>query len=347
MFFARLIYYPFFETIFGTTPGKIFTETRVITANGNKPTFINILGRTFARFIPFEPFSFFGKLGWHDGLSNTQVVCETRTGTKARWYFLIFPAIVAIILSIYFGNEFYEDYKYNNFLKKQHEAKVISIKNKLKNLTTYDIIKIKDASEHYSSSDVIYLKIEEIQPDKLIVTEIYKKNDYNDNLLQIERLYNNYKDITIRDTIKISDLEKAIPANYKPSYKNPETSGAYFFKTQKKYIIESIHEFYAPCITNDHTGGYGPGIYINFKNCGWPAKIIAIENIENNITWDEKLPLEVPALEKNCNQFSISASEYKRDSYYKFKLTLQDSLNRKQVLLFEGKNLTNTMTRLE
>ncbi len=69
-------YYVFFEAVFGATPGKMITRTRVVSRDGGKPTLWQIVGRTFARFVPFEPFSFFGSTqdGWHDRWSNTRVV---------------------------------------------------------------------------------------------------------------------------------------------------------------------------------------------------------------------------------------------------------------------------------
>lgn len=69
-------YYIFFEGLFQVTPGKLITRTRVVDLNGNKPTFLQIVGRSFARFVPFEPFSFFGSTadGWHDRWSGTRVV---------------------------------------------------------------------------------------------------------------------------------------------------------------------------------------------------------------------------------------------------------------------------------
>ena len=70
-------YYVVFESAFGWTVGKLITGTRVVRADGDKPNVPQIIGRTFARFIPFEPFSVaFGSSnnGWHDSLSGTRVV---------------------------------------------------------------------------------------------------------------------------------------------------------------------------------------------------------------------------------------------------------------------------------
>ena len=68
-------YYVFFEGVLGATPGKLVTRTRVVALDGGKPSFGQLLGRTFSRFVPFEPFSFLGSTsGWHDRWSKTRVV---------------------------------------------------------------------------------------------------------------------------------------------------------------------------------------------------------------------------------------------------------------------------------
>jgi uncharacterized RDD family membrane protein YckC len=73
-------YYALCEGLFGRTLGKLVTRTWVVDESGGKPTFWQILGRSAARSIPFEPFSFFGSepTGWHDRLSGTRVVRKAR-----------------------------------------------------------------------------------------------------------------------------------------------------------------------------------------------------------------------------------------------------------------------------
>lgn len=66
-----------FEAAFGRTPGKMLTGTMVVNEHGEHPRFGQVVGRTLARFIPFEPFSAFGlprSRPWHDSLSKTRVV---------------------------------------------------------------------------------------------------------------------------------------------------------------------------------------------------------------------------------------------------------------------------------
>lgn len=71
-----LAYYIFFESLFGWTPAKLITRTKVIGKSGTKPNLNEVIGRTLLRLVPFEILSYMGKsaLGWHDRWSGTMVV---------------------------------------------------------------------------------------------------------------------------------------------------------------------------------------------------------------------------------------------------------------------------------
>lgn len=74
---ALFFYYAGMEAIFGMTIAKLVTGTRVVSADGGKAGFGQVLGRTFARMIPFEAVSFLvgdTTTGWHDSLSGTRVI---------------------------------------------------------------------------------------------------------------------------------------------------------------------------------------------------------------------------------------------------------------------------------
>lgn len=70
------LYYLPSEALFGRTLGKLITGTRVVTDSGQTPSFMQILGRTVARLIPLEAFTFLrqSRVGAHDSLSGTRVV---------------------------------------------------------------------------------------------------------------------------------------------------------------------------------------------------------------------------------------------------------------------------------
>jgi len=69
-------YYLVMEGIFARTLGKFACGTRVVGSDGGQPSFGQVLGRTFSRFIPFECFAIFGeqRLMLHDSLAQTRVV---------------------------------------------------------------------------------------------------------------------------------------------------------------------------------------------------------------------------------------------------------------------------------
>ncbi len=75
-FFVFYVLYHFiFEYLFGKTPGKFITKTKVIDVDGNKPDFKTLLVRNFSRLIPFDALSFLlSDRGWHDSISKTHVV---------------------------------------------------------------------------------------------------------------------------------------------------------------------------------------------------------------------------------------------------------------------------------
>ena len=72
-----LVYYVALEWGLAATPGKLLLGLRVVSEGGGRAGFRQIAGRTLARMIPFEPFSFLNDkrpVGWHDSLSRTRVI---------------------------------------------------------------------------------------------------------------------------------------------------------------------------------------------------------------------------------------------------------------------------------
>lgn len=74
----QLLYYLPTEAIFGRSPAKLITGTRVVSKEGSPASLPQVVGRTLARLVPFEAFSFLGAngrpVGWHDSWSGTRVV---------------------------------------------------------------------------------------------------------------------------------------------------------------------------------------------------------------------------------------------------------------------------------
>jgi uncharacterized RDD family membrane protein YckC len=67
-------YYFILESTTGSTLGKMILGYTVIDKYAEKPKIGSLLGRSFARIVPFEAFSCFSDRGWHDTWSGTYVV---------------------------------------------------------------------------------------------------------------------------------------------------------------------------------------------------------------------------------------------------------------------------------
>ncbi|MDO5969256.1 RDD family protein [Flavivirga aquimarina] len=79
-------YYFFMESFANKTLGKYVTKTVVVLHNGDKPSYLDILKRSFCRLIPFDGLSFLGAKGkgWHDALSKTYVVDINKFEAKKK-----------------------------------------------------------------------------------------------------------------------------------------------------------------------------------------------------------------------------------------------------------------------
>lgn len=75
-YILSFVYYVAVEASTGRTLGKLVTGTKVLTWRYGIPTFGQILGRSLARWVPFEPFSALTSSGlmWHDDWSGTITV---------------------------------------------------------------------------------------------------------------------------------------------------------------------------------------------------------------------------------------------------------------------------------
>jgi len=71
---VRFIYYISFESLFGRTPGKYQTQTKVVNRVGEKPTIIQLIKRNLSRYISLPSGISDDERAIHDNLSNTFVI---------------------------------------------------------------------------------------------------------------------------------------------------------------------------------------------------------------------------------------------------------------------------------
>jgi len=81
----NFLYYVPQEAIWGRTIGKLVVRTKIVNEDGSRLTAARAFGRTAARLIPFEAFSFLGgggqPVGIHDGISHSRVVDLRRSSS--------------------------------------------------------------------------------------------------------------------------------------------------------------------------------------------------------------------------------------------------------------------------
>ena len=75
-FILIICYYLATEGLFARSVGKFITGCKVVDEKGGRPSFMQIVGRTFSRLIPFDALSFLGGngRGMHDSIPRTYVV---------------------------------------------------------------------------------------------------------------------------------------------------------------------------------------------------------------------------------------------------------------------------------
>ncbi|MGN6647342.1 MAG: RDD family protein [Cytophaga sp.] len=74
-FICALMYYVFYETLFGFTPAKILTGSKVITIKGERISFSQGVLRTLSRRVPFASLAFLlGEYCPHDYWTDTRVI---------------------------------------------------------------------------------------------------------------------------------------------------------------------------------------------------------------------------------------------------------------------------------
>lgn len=74
---ATFVFYFIFEVFFSKTPGKWFTQTKVVNKEGRKASLLEILIRSLSRIIVLDPFFIpFLNKPLHDYLSKTELIQE-------------------------------------------------------------------------------------------------------------------------------------------------------------------------------------------------------------------------------------------------------------------------------
>ncbi len=341
----RCIYYTFFESVLGATPGKFLTETRVIEANSDRrSSFGTIVGRTLARFIPFEPFSFLFGGNWHDAASGTRVVREKRTGVRARRYLWIPLVYIVSILFVVQGKNFYEKYQSYRENKKTFLRNVQTTETELNRWSNDLLIKMSELTYTSNSGD-LYLKIESEKDTVVEATLVWVEKYNNYSTYQLEHYYEAEKEWLTRKTFSKKMLQKAVPQEYNAARSK---NGIDLFNNGRSFVIDEVDRLYAPNLKDRGTGSLGDrNIFIEIYNSGWPGTITEINNRENDIEWQNELPQYIPSARNSWRDNVALRGIGSVNRPYRCEIVVTDSLDQKHMFLLEGKEFKRTITRTD
>lgn len=337
VFFARILYFPIFETVFGASPGKLLTESRLLSTNGEKITFKQGFLRTLFRAVPFDAFTYLGNgNGWHDDWVDTMVVKEKRSGVPARKYLLIIPVFLLISGLTYTGTILYDKYEYYSYQKNEYLNKVEDIENHLSGLSFNSIIQLKKLNQPYSD-DSYFLKVEKMEGDN-ITFSLLQKSDYSISQKVLESLYVERFDSLPQITIDRNLLYQCITKDF-DNYSDLKRNGQALFHDSEKYEIYEMFQIFSPALKENGSSQSYNFLSFNIGNTGTPAQLISIENLEGDLQWENTLPQAVGASEYSWQTtLRLEASNFKKDQPYKFRLLLKDDLGEGYKYELTGKN---------
>ncbi len=346
-FIFRLIYYTFFESIFGATPGKYLTGTRVIgETSGRRPEVGTVVGRTLARYIPFEVFSFLAGGNWHDAASGTRVVREVRTGVKGRYY--LFVPLTYIVLSggIIAGIRSYEGYRTWREEKKEFLRETQAMKTELERWSD-DVLITMDESGYTPNSGDLYLKVEADRDTCVETALIWVEKYTQPSPYEVEKIYEREKDRLVRKTFRKDMLLKAVPDKY-----GAQTEASVkLLGNDRRFVVKSVDRLFVPSIKTNGSGRVGGGdLSLHVYNAGNPCTIVAINNLEGDIQWENGLPLyfsPTPTISYNLHHINLQGAGLDRNKPYKCEIVTTDSLDRKFIFLLEGIGLKARITRVD
>lgn len=340
------IYYPISEILFGATPAKFLTESRVVNSKAESPNTSTIFLRTLCRNIPFDALSFFAKRGWHDSLSETYVVKEKRTGFKTNKLLWILPVLAIYLVFMYLGKDYYTEYKSNREYEKETSQKLQFLESEIKNPTTHQFFVVNDI-DYYGKIDNYGFKIEKIEGNEITIKRIMGEFLSESNYAQAKYLYQQQKDTAKTFIIRKDELVKIFPKNQNEYYHPLITME--FFEPGIAYNIENVYDFDAPYLEagiGQRDGEYQSekGV-VYFTNLGGSGTITSIKNKNNEIKWKTSFPLKIS---KDLNNRTIIDIEnFKLSERNVSEIEILDSLHQRHRYLLKTHGLQTEIKEIK
>lgn len=327
----RTIFYFSFESLFGGTPAKFLTESRVVDHSGLKPSTAAILKRTLIRSFPFNGASFLFKGNWHDNYSQTQVCKEKRTGAAGSFYFLLIPLFGFSFFAMNFAERMNEQNMIYESRSKEFQENNIQVVDRLKSLNINSVLQLKNSDSN--ADERKFLKVNSMTNSyiEFSVLELPKAVTFDNKSIQKELEL--AKDTLQKIKINKNDLQKMIMNSF-------EQSPDYYESDKEKFVgitnntvlkgeyIEKILEVNSPDLIVFGISVYSSSLILQFKNQGIPAEIESVESSDGKIDWIKHNYYPKPFSDYGFIELRGEGENLEK---YKLKITVIDNLYRKFV----------------
>ncbi len=342
---AGFLYYAVSEWLFGATPAKMLTQTKVLDLEGNTPLIAAILGRTLYRRIPFNALSFLGNNGWHDKFSRTQVVYLENKGVKGRRYWWLPLIFGLIIIGSILGQQAFVEYEEAKEVSNAYQKEVASLENELKNLGSNQLLSFLSQEDEFDSEQ-LYFRIDHVTSDSVFGYYLPMEDTYWSSSYLLDRkdwLYKKSKPKIV--AISRKNLMQAYPKSIED--KERRANGTILPELQSPQYLETIYTLGGANIKNAHTGGsYGSLLHLGFYNEGWPATITGITINKGNLQIEPKPMINAPIIfGSQYPDFMLSFENYEIGTAYEFTMEVTDSAGQVQHYLVTGTDIDKELIR--
>ena len=329
-FFSALAYYTFFEVLFQRTPAKYLTQTFVMGVKQTQLTFGTVFKRSLSRKIPFNSFSFLGERGWHDSISDTQVLSLNKNKVAYK-YLLLLPAIALFFFLNYQFNEFRKDYVTAQTQKGMLQGELKALEQGLENIKPADMISLKRTSRYYNKASHFF-RVLKVEGERLTLAKIektYKHKTLEDIYFFYESAPNTFETIQVdKDYIR-----KGICEDYK-LFGGFEDCGYNYFENEEKLRVYSIDSPFEPAIHFDNRFRNSVDMEtVRFESLGANCQLINVEVLEGEVEVNAYLPQKLNQINDDFKLRINFKEAY--GSPYKLKMVVQSEIDPSLKYIYE------------
>ena len=239
---------------------------------------------------------------------------KSLTGIRMPWYTCAGPIALVATGIVTSAVLYYQDVQSHKKWAQEVKEHATELTTKLQHLTTSDFITIEDKLAGYGQGKDVYLKVEDIQGDTIMVTKI--KTGKGD-AMEVENEYTKHAGTLPSVKVSHKQLLAAYSRELEGGYILEHLHAVNLLNDDKKYIVKDVVRHYRPIVKVSSANFYKDEISIPCHNEGWPATITDIKNLEGNIDWSELINKKFPN--------TLAGKNAKYRDRYKFVMTLKDT----------------------